>query len=399
MNIALICANKSPIPATKGGATETMMTHLLEVNEEYLSHHFSIFSYFDNDAQVESTKYKGSSFYFYHPNHIFDRFESLGWRLLRKISGEKIYLHSQFIRWCSAIINKSNIDVIVVEGNCFQVQQLRKLLPNKVIILHMHIDRINKELKASKDIINASNGLIAISQFCKERMKEVDLICEQKVIVVKNTIDTDKFQYKGDEEKIKVRRKLGIKDTQKVISYCGRIDETKGVLELVEAIKSLNDPNLHLLIIGSSAYLGSGKNEYVSTVEEESSRVIGGVTFTGYIPQMDLPCYISAADIAVVPSIWLEAAGNVTIEALSCGVPVVASMQGGIPEYADVKACRLVKYDAQFKNNLANEIHQLAYNNELYYHLKSHAREIALKYDKHNYYNHYCNALKHFLDR
>lgn len=34
MNIAIICAMDTPIPASRGGATETMMTHLIDVNEE-----------------------------------------------------------------------------------------------------------------------------------------------------------------------------------------------------------------------------------------------------------------------------------------------------------------------------------------------------------------------------
>ena len=61
MNIAIICASPTPIPATRGGATETMMTHLLEVNEEFMEHHFSVFSYFEKQASLESKRFRHST--------------------------------------------------------------------------------------------------------------------------------------------------------------------------------------------------------------------------------------------------------------------------------------------------------------------------------------------------
>jgi glycosyltransferase involved in cell wall biosynthesis len=45
--------------------------------------------------------------------------------------------------------------------------------------------------------------------------------------------------------------------------------------------------------------------------------------------------YMQAADGFVCPSIWEEATGLVNLEALSCGVPVVASAIGGIPEFIE----------------------------------------------------------------
>ena len=153
------------------------------------------------------------------------------------------------------------------------------------------------------------------------------------------------------------------------------------------------------MIIGSSVYAGSKKNDYILKVEREAEKLRGGVMFTGYIEQSELPDYVSGSDIAIVPSLCLEAAGNVTIEALGCEVPVIASSRGGIPEYADTSACRLVDYDEHFVDNLAKEIHELSYNEELYLSLKSHAREVAVRYNKYNYSKNFISAVTTIVNK
>jgi glycosyltransferase involved in cell wall biosynthesis len=51
--------------------------------------------------------------------------------------------------------------------------------------------------------------------------------------------------------------------------------------------------------------------------------------------QWDVAPFMRAADVLVCPSLWAEAAGLVNLEALACGLPVVASRTGGIPEYVE----------------------------------------------------------------
>ncbi|UEA89340.1 glycosyltransferase family 4 protein [Parabacteroides johnsonii] len=399
MRIALITASERPIPATKGGATQTMMTHLIDVNEEYGEHHFFIFSYYDYLAYSKSKEYKHTSFYYYKPNAKMDKLQNLFWRMMRKLSAEQIYLRSNFIKWCVNTISKEHYDIVILEGQCFHTQYMRQLYKGP-LILHMHIDRLNNELKSTKDIINCCDGLFAISEFCKRRMTNVVPCASEKIIVVRNTVDTDRFSRRGRKNAaLAIRNKAGVKPNQKLISYCGRIVPDKGVLELVKAMVLLNDSNLKLMIIGSSVYAGSKKNDYILKVEKEAKKICGGALFTGYIEQSKLPNYLSGSDITVIPSLCREAAGNVTLEALGCEVPVIASSQGGIPEYADTMACRLVNCDEHFIENLAKEIHELAYNEKLYSSLKFHAREVAVAYNKYNYYRNFIHAVNSILNQ
>ena len=69
--------------------------------------------------------------------------------------------------------------------------------------------------------------------------------------------------------------------------------------------------------------LGSGSSA-------ESWRWIPGIRFWGQ--QRNVESYMQGADCLVCPSVWAEAAGLVIFEALACGLPVIASDIGGIPE-------------------------------------------------------------------
>ena len=56
------------------------------------------------------------------------------------------------------------------------------------------------------------------------------------------------------------------------------------------------------------------------------------VELAGKQPFEKLPEYLNSADVMVVPSVWLEAFGQVTVEAMACAVPVVTSDIGGSTE-------------------------------------------------------------------
>ena len=288
--------------------------------------------------------------------------------------------------------------MVIVEGHCFCIQQMRNLIGNKLLVLHMHIDRLNPEMRSSKRIIRSCDALIAISEFCKKRMMEVEPSYKSRIHVLKNTIDTQRFCAEGRSDSIRmVYEKIGLKPWNNVVYYCGRIVPEKGVLELVKAIKLLDDDDIHLMIIGSSVYRDGKKTSYIEEVSRSGRELKNGITFTGYVPQWELADYIAGATLVVVPSKCLEAAGNVTIEALSCGVPVVASTQGGIPEYADPKVSEFAKYDERFVENLAQAIHYVITDKQRYASMQAEARNVAVQYDKVHYYTHFCEVVEQII--
>lgn len=117
------------------------------------------------------------------------------------------------------------------------------------------------------------------------------------------------------------------------ILFIGRIVPLKGVHVLIEALRLLSFPSA-AYILGS--FVGKFESENGRTTEyaeqvQKAARDLP-ITFTGFIPNTspEFRRYVCGADVVVVPSLF-EPQGNVVLEALAMGIPVIGSNTGGIP--------------------------------------------------------------------
>lgn len=119
----------------------------------------------------------------------------------------------------------------------------------------------------------------------------------------------------------------GFHDRENIIGYLGRLSAEKGVINFVDSmplfLAELEDTKVN--IIGDGAL----------RQEVESTLLQGGfsnrVKIMGWIPHDDLPRYLSELKLLVVPS-STEGLPNVIIESMACGVPVLATSVGSIPD-------------------------------------------------------------------
>ncbi|NJO07421.1 MAG: glycosyltransferase family 4 protein [Chloroflexaceae bacterium] len=112
------------------------------------------------------------------------------------------------------------------------------------------------------------------------------------------------------------------------VGYVGRLVAAKGVLNLVEAVARLPD-TVRLLLVGD----GNLRPQIEQRVQELD--ITARVTVRPAVPSTDVPAVLQQLDVLVLPSRtmpnWKEQFGRVLIEAMSCGVPVVGSSSGEIP--------------------------------------------------------------------
>lgn len=131
-------------------------------------------------------------------------------------------------------------------------------------------------------------------------------------------VDIDKFTPKFD--KIEAKKKLKINPNKKVIGYVGRVSKEKNVYTLVEAFQKLpNQQNLLLLIVGG------GSEDMVEELKE-----IKNCQVTGFVH--NVADYLQAMDIFVMPSLT-ETTSLATLEAMSTGLPVIATKVGFVKNY------------------------------------------------------------------
>lgn len=121
-------------------------------------------------------------------------------------------------------------------------------------------------------------------------------------------------------------------DCDHIVGYVGRLVPEKGLAWLLAAMKQL-PTNVHCLIIGS----GPMRGELELWSELPSLR--GRVHLLDAKPAEEMPKYFNCMDVVAVPSLttphWKEQYGRVIAEAMACGVPVVGSESGAIPEVVD----------------------------------------------------------------
>jgi glycosyltransferase involved in cell wall biosynthesis len=130
------------------------------------------------------------------------------------------------------------------------------------------------------------------------------------------------------EARAAVRTELGIALEQRVVGYLGRLSVEKGVQDLVAALPLLPS-DTRLLIVGG------GEREPLER-QAQGLGVAERLIFTGAVNRLDAPRYLNAMDLLVVPSHttagWKEQFGRIIVEAFMCGVPVLGSDSGAIPE-------------------------------------------------------------------
>ena len=122
----------------------------------------------------------------------------------------------------------------------------------------------------------------------------------------------------------------------------GRLVERKGVATVIAALAEL--PGAELVVAGGPE-AGQLKSDPAYRALQETARrhgVADRVVFTGGVARADVPALIRSADVVVcVP--WYEPFGIVPLEAMACGVPVVASAVGGLTDtVVDRSSGRLV---------------------------------------------------------
>jgi glycosyltransferase involved in cell wall biosynthesis len=109
------------------------------------------------------------------------------------------------------------------------------------------------------------------------------------------------------------------------IAFVGRLVTEKGVMVLLEALRSL-DANVFVDVVGE----GPQRAELEAATRRYG--LANRVNFLGYLPPSGVRDTLVQSAVAVTPSTWDEPLGLVVLEAMACGVPVVATAVGGIPE-------------------------------------------------------------------
>lgn len=120
------------------------------------------------------------------------------------------------------------------------------------------------------------------------------------------------------------------KQNQPTLIFVGHIADNKGVDILTEAACRLREefPGLKLQMIGKGQDSVLKKIKKITEIYQAKDLI----EFPGYVQRKDLPDYLSKAHVFAAPSLFEGGPGNVYLEAMACGIPVIASKDTGAAE-------------------------------------------------------------------
>lgn len=219
----------------------------------------------------------------------------------------------------------------------------------------------------AKFIFGNAQAVLALSRQSAGEIERLG-IPGNKIIVFTYWVDLNKFRAKSSKSRVK--EKLGWRGFN--VLYVGRLVEEKGILVLINSIKSWNK-NVNLKIIGTGPLGGM--------IENYSLR-FKNLEYLGKVDNEKLSEYYAASDLLIVPSVHEEGFGRVILEALACGVPIVGASRGAIPEAIDETVGKLIDVD---ENNIKKTVEYFYKNRDKLRELSRSARKYAeRKYSERN---------------
>jgi glycosyltransferase involved in cell wall biosynthesis len=188
-----------------------------------------------------------------------------------------------------------------------------------------NIERLN-DLAVGKETLKEADKIITVSNATKNYVLSLGAKPE-KIKVLHNGVDLVRFRpLTGKREEM--RRKLGISQNSIVVLTVRRLVYKNGIDTLIESanIAVKKNPKIIFLVVGKGPDLNKVQMKINQLGIENNFR------FTGFVKDEDLPFYYNAADFFVLPSKSGEGLPLVALEAMACGLPVIATDVGGISE-------------------------------------------------------------------
>ena len=251
----------------------------------------------------------------------------------------KILLPTPGVAYCvKAIVRERNISTVFFGAAAplgLLSKGLRKAGVQHIVALtHGHEvwwSKVWPFTSAMRSISRHVDHLTYLGEFTRSAIAQsVNKEAAQSMVKIAPGIDTDHF---SPVDASQLREELELTN-KKVIVSVGRLVHRKGQDILIEAMPAIikKVPQAHILMIGEGPYRSYLENRVKALGLHER------VTFIGRIQYADLPRYICAGDLFVMPSrsrlagLEVEGLGIVYLEASACGLPVIAGNSGGAPD-------------------------------------------------------------------
>lgn len=362
MRLGLICTEKLPVPAVRGGAIQTYIEHVAP----RLATHHQVTVLCRRDPLLPDAEERTGVRYVRLPAESPGEYAR---SLARFLAAEPPFdLIEQFNRpalllalapWCRG-------------ARLFLSLHNEMLAP----------DRITTE--NGRQVLAMTERVVTISDFIRRRVAERFPEFADRLRTVRSGVDTGQILpwHGSDEARLRrraIRRALGL-EGRRVLLHISRFSPKKGnhlVLDGLERVRRL-DPRAILLLVGSTWYGRNQLDAYGRSVERRALSLPGdAVRMTGFLPPSQIPDMLLAGDLFLCASQWEEPLARVHYEAMAAGLPILTTDRGGNAEVIEEGCNGLFVRPHDDAGALADLALRLLADPELRFQMGSRGRELA----------------------
>ncbi len=251
----------------------------------------------------------GNWYYRWNGLAVYWALKKVALKLHREKKFDIIYSRSFFPDGDAAVRLAQDLKLPVV---CEAIGRDVNIIPNYSKTIYNHFTSVVERL----------DGVMANGQGIADKLAKIS---KKPVLTVYGVVDLDLF--KPVKEKDEIRKELGLPLDKKIVLYLSNLKSDKGVFELLKAFHKVSDDldDLELRVCGS----GAAKQGMVQYIDEH--QLCEKIRMMGPVLHDQVHKWMKACDVFVLPS-YHEGMPNAVMEAMACGLPVVATEVGGLPE-------------------------------------------------------------------
>jgi glycosyltransferase involved in cell wall biosynthesis len=385
-NIIILAPSTLPIPAVESGAYEHLIELIIDENELDYKVNFIVISLENAKTRKLRVKYKNTKFIDFRNSFLL--------RALNKIYKYKYFLsrkknwYNFHITQITGIIKNTRFDKIIIFGGVHHIKPISECVEKNKIIFFLGTEILENahDFSLCHKVLLGNKRLIS-------KINEINIeLASTKLVNLVPGIDINYYENFNHEKSLNLKEKFNIDIDTTVITYVGRVINSKGVSILLNSCLKLHKSNkFKIILIGSlGSNFGSDGSKLKQTdtegIPELLEKLGSKCISTGFVNVGDLPDYLALTDIGVVPSICEDVAPGSYLQFLCLGKATVVSDAGGIPEFFSDDYSLMFKRGENMEVELANHLEFLIKNSEVRMKMGKEALRMRTTLSKERYY-------------